>query len=147
MTVLLGCTISNEVPRPVPPPTITWLRNSVPAASASFGGHFDVDMDFLMQFPILTTGVFSGYFGAIGPIFQVLISGELFFSTEFINITNPMLGNLPESTTRRQVRAMLFDILLANWTCVANNSLGTSAVEHHIGMCGKLDVKTDSSIL
>ena len=134
MTTLLSCTVSNEVPRPVPQPTITWLRNGVPAASALFGGVFDVDMSFLVRFPILNPGVFSF------PIFHVLFTGELLFSTEFTNITNPMLGNLPESTTRRQARAMLFDILLANWTCMASNSLGTSSVEHHIGMCGKLDV-------
>ena len=140
MTTRLSCTVSNEVPRPVPPPTLTWLRNGVPAASAFIGEAFDVDMAFLMQFPILTPGVFSHDRGYITPTFQVLLSGELFFSTEFTNISDPLLGNLPVSTTRRQARAMIFDIILANWTCMANNSLGTAVVEYHIGMCGKLDV-------
>ena len=140
MTVLLGCTVSNEVPRPVPPPTVTWLRNGAPVASTVLGAGFNLDMDFLMQFPILTPGVFSHDRGYISLTFQVLSSGELFFNTRFDNISNPMLGNLPVDITLRQARAKLFDILLANWTCVANNSLGTSAVEHHIEMCGKLDV-------
>ena len=139
VTVQLKCTVINEVPRPIPPPTLRWFRNGVKAAHATFGEAFSVDTNFLMKFPILTTGVFGLINGSIISTFQVLASGELLFNTLFDNIMNAVLGNLSESTTPAQARAMLFDILLGNWTCVANNSLGTSAVEHHIGICGKLE--------
>ena len=140
-TVRLGCRVLREIPQPIPPPTLTWFRNGVPAAaSEEFGYSFDVNMNFLMQFPILSVGVFgsSRHGGIIVPALQVLPSGELIFNTEFNNITDPILGNLAPDTTLRQARAMLLDILFANWTCVANNSLGSSAVEHHIEACGKL---------
>ena len=134
---VLGCTVLTEVPQPVPSPTLTWFRNGVPvAASEVFGFSFDVNINFLMQFPILSAGVF-GLRGTSIPVFQTLPSGELIFNTVFDNITDPMLGNLAPDTTLRQARAMLLDILFANWTCVANNSLGSSAVEHHIEACGK----------
>ena len=138
-TVRLGCTVLREIPQPIPSPTLTWFRNGVPAASTVSGYSFDVNsiMNFLMQFPILSSGVFGSLHGTIVPAFQVFSSGELIINTEFDNITDPMLGNLAPDTTLRQARAMLLDILFANWTCVANNSLGSSAVEHHIEACGK----------
>ena len=93
-------------------------------------------MNFLMQFPILSAGVF-GLHGNPIPVFLILPSGQLVFITKFNNITDPILGNLAPDTTLHQARAMFLDILFANWTCVANNSLGSSAVEHHIEACGK----------
>ena len=145
VSVDLGCTISTAVPRPVPPPTLRWLRDGREVARAMTQGQpFDVAMDFLMDFPILTTGVFSsdvmGGGTTISSTFVALTGGELIINTRFDNISNPMLGNLPVGTTFRQARAMLFEILLANWTCVANNTFGSAAVQHNIRMCGKLDV-------
>ena len=140
VTVQLGCSVSAEVPQPVPPPTLTWFRSGVEVARAAVSGTmFELNMDFLMEFPILITGVFS-VGGTVSPTFQVLQSGLLIFNTLFDNISDPMLGNLPMDITLRQARAMLFDILLANWTCAANNTLGTSSVQHNIRMCGKLNV-------
>ena len=136
VTVQLQCTVKNEVPLPIPPPSLTWFRNgSEVARAAIFGTSFELDINFQMQFPILTPGVFNF------PTFQIFSSGEVVFTTEsFDNITMPMLGDLAPDTTLHQARAMLFDdILLANWTCVAYNSLGTAAVEYLIGVCGKLE--------
>lgn len=132
LTETLPCPIPNEIPRPVPLPTRTWFRDGVLAASALRGETVNVDMAFLMQFPILNMGAFD-----TAP-FQVLVSGDLVFTTAFTNITNPMMAGLAPGTTLSQARAMLFDILLANWTCVANNSLGASSISNFIRMCGKL---------
>ena len=138
-TVQLQCTVNIEVPRPVPLPSLTWFRNGLEVARFAFGDFkFDIT-NFQMQFPILTPGVFSSSSGIFLP-FQIFSSGEVVFTTEFFNnITMPMLGNLAPDTTLRQARAILFDILLANWTCVAYSSLGTAAVEYLIGVCGKLE--------
>ena len=132
LTETLPCPVPNEVPRPVPPPTIMWFRNGVPAASATRGENFDLDMDFLNAFPSLRAGVFNI------PIFQVLTDGDLVFTTRFENITNPMLGELPPDIAFSDARDRLFNILLANWTCVANNTLGLSSVSNFLRMCGKL---------
>ena len=140
MTVVLQCTVLNEVPQPIPLPTLMWFRDGVLAASASFGSDFEVDMAFLIQFPILFAGVFDI------PILLFLSNGSLVFSTIFTNITNATLGNLPVDTTPAQARAMLFDILLANWTCAANNTLGLSTVEHQIRMCGKYRLHTEVQV-
>ena len=91
-----------------------------------------MNMVFLMQFPILNFGVFNT------PPFQVLSAGDLVFTTAFDNITNPMLGGLEPDIAFSEARAMLFDILLANWTCVANNTLGLSSVSNFFRMCSKL---------
>lgn len=133
MTQDLFCSISNEVPRPVPPPTLRWFRNGVEVARASFGGNFAVEMDFLMQFPILMPMVFDV------PVFQVLSSGQIVFTNAFTNITNAMIGNIPDASVA-QARAMVFNLLLANWTCASNNSLGASAIAYNIRMCGELKV-------
>ena len=132
VTVVLQCTILNKVPRPIPLPTLMWFRDGVLAASASFGSDFGVDVVFLRQFPILFAGVFDI------PILLFSSNGSLVFTTVFTNIINATLGNLFVDTTPAQARAILFDILLANWMCVANNTLGLSTVEHHISMCSKL---------
>ena len=141
-TVRLQCTIIDEVPLPFPIPSLMWFRNGLEVARvAKFGEAFDFTSirNFQMQFPILIPGVFSSS-GSILPPFQIFPSGEVVFTTgDFDNITDPMLGDLAPDTTLRQARAMLFDILLANWTCVANSSLGTAAVEYLIGVCGKLE--------
>ena len=139
-TVQLQCTIIVEVPLPFPIPSLTWFRNGLEVArAAKFSESFELDSNFQMQFPILTPGVFSSSGNFFLP-FQILSNGVVVFTTEsFDNITMPMLGGLAPDTTLRQARAMLFDILLANWTCVANSSLGTAAVEYLIGMCSKLE--------
>ena len=133
VTVQLQCTVNREVPQPIPTPSLTWFRNGLKVAHAVLGEHFTINDNLPIQFSILNPGVFS-----MTP-FLLLTSGELIFTTEINNITMPMLGNLAPDTTLRQARAMLFEILLANWTCVAYSSLGTAAVEHLIGVCGKLE--------
>ena len=47
VTVVLQCTVLNEVPRPIPLPTLMWFRDGVEAASALFGGDFVMDMALL----------------------------------------------------------------------------------------------------
>ena len=125
--------ISETPPRPVPPPTLMWLRDGVPAASATMGEAFTVNPAFLLENPILNMGVFT-----IIPFLVLQSTGDLVLTTAISNITNPMLGGLPLSATVRQARAILFDILVANWTCVANNTLGFSSVSNFLRMCGKL---------
>ena len=121
--------ISDTPPRPVPPPTLTWFRNGVRAASATMGEIFVEDEAFLEENFILMMGVFS-----IDPFLVLQSNGELVFTTDVDNITNPMLGG----TSVMQARADLLDILLANWTCVANNTLGLSSTSNLLRRCGKL---------
>ena len=129
-----------DVPRPVPPPTLAWLRNGEQIAfNPQAGTTFDLNEPLLMRFlignPILMSGVFSSG-GTILPTFQILQSGGILFSTEFDNITDPMLGNLAPGTTLGEARNMIYGLLIANWTCVANSSLGVSSVENVFRMCG-----------
>ena len=131
----LPCTFSNEIPRPVPPPTITWFRNGVLVASAPSGTPPMLDMNFLLQFPILNMGVFDA------TTIAFLQNGQLIFNTEtFVNISMPALGNLTATTTPAQARAQLFNIMRGNWECVANNTLGEGSLQYNIRMCGKLKV-------
>jgi hypothetical protein len=102
-----------------------------------------VDDNFLTQFPILMTGVF-GSASTVIPTFQVLSNGDLVFTTDFNNITDAMLGGLAPGTPLRQAKMMLFDILVADWMCVANNTLGSSSVENTIRRCGKFTYRSVS---
>ena len=131
--VTLPCMVSDTSPRPVPLPTVTWFRNDVLVGSGQSGTALDIDPGFLMQFPILNMGVFDAQpFAFLGQ--------EIVFSTPLItNITMPMVGGLPGNATLAQARAQLFNtVLLGNWVCVANNTLGTSSIQYNIRMCGKL---------
>ena len=133
LTEMLLCPIISETPpQPVPTPTIMWFRDGVLAASVTMGEAFTVDPEFLLENPILNMGVFI-----ITP-FVVMPTGELIFITAVDNIANAKLGGLQPNATVREARAILFDILLANWTCVASNTLGFSSISNFITMCGKL---------
>ena len=129
---MLPCMVSDTVPRPVPLPDVTWFRNNVLVGTGESGTHLEPDSGFRMQFPILNLGVFDQQ-----PF--VFLGQDMVFSTSIItNITSPMMGGLPADTTTAQARAELFNILLGNWVCVANNTLGMDSVEYNIRMCGKL---------
>ena len=92
-------------------------------------------MNFLMDNPILMSGVFSSG-GVPLPAFQIFSSGEIVVSTEFDNITDRMMGDLADDVTLGEARNIIYGILLANWTCVANSSLGVASVENVFRMCG-----------
>ena len=129
-----------DVPEPVPAPTLAWFRNGRRIAfTEMFGTAFELSepslMRFLMENPILMNNVFSSG-GVPLPAFQILSSGEIVVSTEFDNITDRMMGDLADDVTLGEARNMIYDILLANWTCVANSSLGVASVENVFRMCG-----------
>ena len=126
----------------MPAPSLAWFRDGQRIAfTQQLGGAFELMeesmMRFLMENPILISGVFSsGMGGTVLPTFQIFPSGDIVVSTEFDNITNPMLGMLDPGITLGEARNMIYDILLANWTCVANSSLGVASVENQLRMCG-----------
>ena len=132
LTQVLDCTILDNVPHPIPLPDRSWFRNGVLVASAQYYQNLILDMAFLMEFPIFTAGVFD-----FAPLI-IASTGQLYYITQFTNITMPMLGGLPPDIDFPTARGLLFDLLLGNWTCVANNSLGSSSVEYIIRDCGKL---------
>ena len=125
---------------PVPPPSLAWFRDGQQIAfTESYERSFDLTEDstmrFLMENPILINNVFS-FGGAPLPTFQFLQAGEIVISTQFDNITDRMMGMLAPDVTIGEARNMIYDILLANWTCVANSSLGVASVENVFRMCG-----------
>ena len=132
LTVDLGCPIRSEVPMPVPLPTRYWFRNGQLISTAQSGQDLDPEMSFLDQFPIFNPMVFDI------PPFQILsANGQVVITTEYNNITNAMLGMLPPGTTVEMTRAMVFNSILGNWTCVANNTLGESSVQYLFRICGE----------
>ena len=140
----LDCSV-DELPEAIPKPTITWFRNGQRAVfdQPNHQSTFVPDIDFLMQFPILTFGVFD-----FEPVYA-LPDGQLVLINAFRNINNSMLGHLPSNITIDMARAQLFNIFIANWTCVSNNSLGSDAISYNIIRnchCGKLKLSITSYI-
>ena len=82
-----------------------------------------------MDNPVLITGVLTP------EVFTATADGSILYSTQVENITYAV--PLSPGTALPQARALLFDGLLGNWTCVANNTLGTSAVTIAISECGE----------
>ena len=129
--VMLECEIPNDPsnpPTPQPLPLQSWFKDGELVYTAPLDNTPDID-DFTMDNPVLIPGVL------VPTTFTASADGTISYSTEVMNIT--FLPQLPPSTTTEQARQMLFDLLLGNWTCVANNSLGTSSVTYTIRECGE----------
>ena len=129
--VMLECEIPNDPsnpPTPQPLPLQSWFKDGELVYTAPLGTIPDIE-DFVMDKQVLMPGVLDPTtFTADG-------DGTISYSTVVMNISIPVF--LPPNTTIEQARQMLFDLLLGNWTCVANNSLGTSSVTHIVRECGE----------
>ena len=121
--VFLTCDVA-DLPRPIPLPTRFWFKDGQIVSSMQYGASAEIDELFLMENPILTIGVFDF------PAFQVLLDGTTVLFTGFSNISSPELGMIAPGTTLEEARKMLLNIFLGNWTCLVNNSLGSSSVEY-----------------
>lgn len=131
LTLSLDCTVDNSVPQPVPIPLQSWYKDGELVSSAQIHESTEPIMSFVMANQLLMMGVFD-----FSPL-QVLLGGTLVLTTTFTNITNPMLGQLSPDTTIAQARELLFETFLGNWTCLVNNSLGSSSVEYIVREYGR----------
>lgn len=135
----LDCDAINDIPRPVPSPSLSWFKDGQLVLSVqSFNNIFNdpiIEETFLAQNPILMPGVFD-----VQPLLLIFIGDGIHLSTRFTNITNPMLGGLVPDTTLPEARQLVLNTFLGNWTCLVNNSLGSASVEYIIslGESGKL---------
>ena len=110
-------------PYPLPRASRSWFKDGQLVSSTLIGDAVFIDESFLMAHPILNMDVFDT------PPLTLLPNGDVIMYLGLRNITSPFSGMLALTTTIEQARDMVFDILLGNWTCVVNNSLGTSSVE------------------
>ena len=125
LTLNLECIVDLNVPRPIPPPLLSWFKNGELVSSVEYGQIPSFTMSFLTANPNLTPGVFD-----IDPL-QITSDGTVMLTTQFTNISLPIdLGNLPPDITLEQARELLFDNFLGNWMCFVNNSIGSSSVEY-----------------
>ena len=132
LVLILDCDVINDVPRPVPSPSLSWFKDDQLVSSVQLSDDPMIEESFLAQNPILMPGVFDV------PPFQILGGHVIYLSTAFTNITNPMVGGLAPDITFMQARRLVLNTLLGNWTCLVNNSLGNASVEYIIRDYGKL---------
>ena len=132
LVLLLECAIDDtRIPRPVPLPILSWFKDGELISSAQSGQNFQIEESYVMANPILTRGVFDF------SVLTVLNDGTVALTTSVTNITLRALGMIPLDTTLEQARELLLNTFLGNWTCVVNNSLGSSSVEYIVGEFGK----------
>ena len=123
--VELDCIILNS---PQPSPLRSWFKDGELVYSTISGLTVDPN-DFLMDNPILVPGVLDpSPFTALG-------DGRIFYNYDIMNISVPSM--LPPGTTLEQATQEVFDLLIGNWTCLVNNTLGSSTVTYVIRECGK----------
>ena len=143
-STLLECNVDDpSLPNPIPPPMRSWFKDGQLVSSIQYGEIEDITASYLVTAnPILMQSVFD----VISPF--AILHGAVILTNQINNISNPMLGNLPNGTTLEEARGLLFDIFLGNWTCLVNNSLGSSSVEYILrenGECIRLIFSLDHS--
>ena len=112
-----------------PSPLRSWFKDGELVYSAISGLDFDAS-DFLSDNPLLIPGV-------LDPTpFTALKDGIIFYNYDIMNISVPSM--LPPGTTLEQATQEVFDLLIGNWTCLVNNTLGLAMVTYTIRECGKL---------
>ena len=136
--IVLHCEIPNEPtmpPLPLPTPSRSWFKDGKLVYIAELETVPDVD-EYTMDNPVLITGVLTP------DVFSATTDGTILYNTQVDNITFAM--PLPLGTTILQARQLVFDGLIGNWTCVANNTLGSSSVTYVIKECGELSTNVRS---
>lgn len=119
-------------PQPVPTPQISWYKDGELVYSELTGRYLNPnDSAFIAANPLLAYGVFDQV------PFVALSSGNIFLLGSVTNITSPSL--LPPGTTLKQAQDQLLTLLVGNWTCKLNNTLGSSSITYMIRECGKLN--------
>ena len=114
---------------PQPSPRRTWFKDGEQVYSAISGFTPDPS-EFVMMNPILMPGV-------LDPItFSTLSDGSIVYNYEVENITSPQLLP-PNTTTEEEAEQQVFELLLGNWTCMVNNTLGSATITYVITDCGK----------
>ena len=114
---------------PQPNPLRSWFKDGELVYSA-INGFSPNPSDFFMNNPILVPGV-------LDPItLSALSDGTIVYNYEVRNITSPQ--QLPPGTTEAQIEQQVFDLLLGNWTCIVNNTLGSTTITYLITDCGEI---------
>ena len=125
LVIILECnTERGGHPNPLPRASRSWFKDGQMVSSTLIGGSALIDESFLMAHPILNIEVFDT------PPLTLVPYGDLIVYLGFRNVTSPFSGMLAPTTSIEQARDMVFDILLGNWTCLVNNSLGTSSIDY-----------------
>lgn len=125
--ISLRCDVANEAQ---PPALRTWLKDGELVYSELDGDSIDSD-EYSIENQILLPGV-------LDPVtFTTFGDGSIAYNYDVMNISVPAF--VPEGvTTPQQARDVVFDLLLGNWTCVLNSSLGSpDPITYLIRECGK----------
>ena len=127
--VTLECGLLNI---PQPQAMRTWFKDGGLIYTELTDSAVDLS-DYFTQFPILMTGILDP------AAFTATSDGTIFLDYTVDNITLPEL--LPQGTTFEQAREEVFDLLLGNWMCTVNNTLGsTTPVTYIIRECGEYEL-------
>ena len=128
--ITLDCPIV-ENPAAFPTPERTWDKNGTVLYSSLQGEDplSGINPDFFNTNPLLTPGVVD-----MQPLLFVL-NGSLLFDLRTINISMPVLVPPRVSLTRA-----VFNAILGNWTCRANNSLGADQASTTISECREYQI-------
>ena len=125
--VVLPCDVINL---PQPRPLRTWYKDGNLVYSEPSGDPVDND-EYSMENEILIPGVLEP------ATYSLFSDGSIRYNYAVQNISVPQF--LPANiTTIEQARDEVFDLLLGNWTCAVNNSLGAPPpITYLIRECGK----------
>ena len=118
-----------EEPYPLPSPQRSWYKDDELVYSALVGNSPNAS-EFFAANPLLAMGVLNP------PPIHILSDGSILLSNQVENITLPSL--LPPGTTLEQVKEQLYALLLGNWMCKLNNTLGNASHTYMIRECSKL---------
>ena len=132
--IALECEIPIEPtmpPIPFPYPSRSWFKDGKLVYIAPISTVPDIS-DYTVDNPVLKPGVLTP------DVFAALSDGTILYNTQVENIIFAM--PFPPGTTILQARQLVFNGLIGNWTCVANNLLGSSSVTYVIKECGELSV-------
>lgn len=128
--ITLDCPIV-ENPAAFPTPERTWDKNGTVLYSSLQGEDplSGINLDFFDTNPLLTPGVVD-----MQPLL-FLPNGSLLFDLRTINISLPVLVPPRVNLTRA-----VFNAILGNWTCRANNSLGADQASTTISECREYQI-------
>ena len=132
---MIACSKLNEksLPPAIPAPSVKWILNNE---------IIHEDTESMMNTDFLESGnnkLLSP--GLINPI-PLTFSNSLEFVTINLCLWNITSELIPEGINIDNIHDNLFELILGNWTCQQNNSLGSSSASTLISECG-MRIKTN----
>lgn len=128
-TALIDCDFS-ILPHPKPYPQRTWYKDDELVYS-TLSDSDPNDTEFLAANPLLAMGIV-----VLDPSpfhQQLIVDGSILLHNRIENVTSLP----PGVATLKEAREKLFTLLLGNWTCKVNNTLGSTSRTYIIKECGK----------